>query len=94
MRPRPLAAVLLLSASLPSTARAAQKLPYTFDPAKAAKPAETQQAMTSSEAGLPDLPASSMTTLGAADATLWFFPESASLLTRAKGSGPAPARGA
>ena len=69
---------------------AQQKWPFVFDPNVAADPSGTASAIASGAAMLPNLPVASMTTLPSDPVTLWYWPESAALLTRIRTSGANP----
>ncbi|MCA1662934.1 MAG: hypothetical protein LC659_01410, partial [Myxococcales bacterium] len=66
---------------------APQRWPFLFDPAIAADPTATGNAIASGQMSLPDLPVASMQTLSSDQVTLWYWPESAALLTRIESAG-------
>jgi hypothetical protein len=79
-------ALVVAFVARPSRA-APQQWPFLFDPNIAADPTGTAAAIAAGEATLPDLPVASMTTLQSDQVTLWYWPESAALLTRIQTSG-------
>jgi len=78
-------AFALVLVARPSLAQ--QKWPFQFDPNIAADPTGTANAIASGAASLPTLPVASMQTLQSDQVTLWYWPESAALLTRIRTAG-------
>ncbi len=66
---------------------APQQWPFLFDPSITADPTGTAAAIAAGDLTLPDLPVASMTTLQSDQVTLWYWPESAALLSRINTSG-------
>ena len=81
---------LALAICAAPAAAAPQRLPFSFDPALPAKPAQTSASIAAAEAILPPLP-STLQTLQSGAVTLWFSPETAAALSRTGASMGAPA---
>ena len=75
-----------LVGALWGTASAAPHWPFDFDPSIAADPTGTGAKITTGNASYPEMPIARMTALHSDAVTLYFWPESAAMLERARAS--------